>query len=122
MESFELNLKNSVSRHFVYHNLINSVVEKVKAIPKYELLKNDLELVLLVCNVIENIITKKDDVNKKELCTDVMCAIFNLSQEEIDNIKNHVQFLFDNNRIKKIKLLRQKIPMLIGAWFTKKFL
>ena len=61
-----LEYKHSLNIFFVYNDLVNKIVEKIKEIPNYENLKLDVELTLHICNIIENIITKKDKVDKKK--------------------------------------------------------
>ena len=55
-------LKNSLSKHFVFHDLVNVLVTKIKEIPKFEELKLNIELTLLCCNIVENSVKKKSKV------------------------------------------------------------
>lgn len=120
--NFELVLKNKLNTHVVYHGLIKKIVDQIcNEIPKFNDLKNNPELTLLICNLIENVVKKSDDVDKKQLVCDVLTTIFNLTPEEIEATKIEIQFMYDHNKIRKVPW-RKYIPNVIGAWIKKKFL
>ena len=75
----------------------------------------------MVCNCVENIITKKDGCNKKELVKEIMKIVFNLNDVEIKTIDSTIECFWSNNMIVKIKRI-QKVGKLIGSWFFRKFL
>ena len=52
--------KNELNTHVVKNNLIDKIVEKINKIPKHHELRLNPELILLVCNIVENTITKSD--------------------------------------------------------------
>ena len=71
MEVGDLILKNSLSKHFVFHNLVQVLIKKIKEeIPKFEDLKLNIELTLLCCNIVENTVKKKTKVDKEKLVVD----------------------------------------------------
>ena len=92
-----------------------------KTLPKYNDLKGNPEIVLMVCNCVENIITKKDGCNKKELVKEIMKIVFNLNDVEIKTIDSTIECFWSNNMIVKIKRI-QKVGKLISSWFFQKFL
>ena len=113
-------LKNSLSKHFVFHDLVNVLVTKIKEIPKFEELKLNIELTLLCCNIVENSVKKKTKVDKEKLVVDSLTEIFNLTEEEQKTIKNHIEFLHTNKRIVKIDEVK-KFFRDVGDWFCRKF-
>lgn len=102
-----LELKHSVRSHFAYQSLLNKLVDKVKEeIPKFEDLKLNTEFTLLICNITEMAVKKKDHLSKKKLVVDILVHLFDLSEEEQKITEEQVQFLWDNGRIKKISWYR----------------
>ena len=61
-------------------------MKKFKKIPKYNDLKGNPEIVLMVCNCVEDIITKKDGCNKKDIVIEVIKTVFNLNDVEIKSL------------------------------------
>ena len=59
--------ENELNTHVVKNNLIDKIVEKINKIPKHRELRLNPELILLVCNIVENTITKKMKQAKKML-------------------------------------------------------
>ena len=100
-----LYLKNNMDKHNIYYSLLKLVTEKIRLIPNYEILKNEIELVLLVCNIIENIVkkNKKTKIDKKQLVIDIFTTVFG-NQIDILSLKITIDFLFNNKLIKQISL------------------
>ena len=113
-------LKNSLSKHFVFHDLVNVLVTKIKEIPKFEELKLNIELTLLCCNIVENSVKKKTKVDKEKLVVESLTQIFNLQETEQNTIKDHIEFLHTNKRIVKIDEVI-KFFKDVGDWFCRKF-
>ena len=100
----DIYLKNNIDKHNIYYSLLKLITDKIRLIPNYELLKNETELILLVCNIIENLIKQgnKNKVDKKKLVIDVFTSVFGLSMTEIEALKITIDFLFNNRLIKRI--------------------
>ena len=121
MEVGDLILKHSLSKHFVFHNLVDTLVKKIKEeIPKYEDLKLNIELTLLCCNIVENSVKKKTKVDKEKLVIESLTEIFILTEEEQKTIKNHIEFLHTNKKIVKVDET-VKFFKTVGDWFARKF-
>ena len=119
----EPEMKNSVRRHFLWHTIVQKVVDKVKEIPNVQELRGNTELCLLVCNIVENLVEKgnKHKLDKEALVVDALNAVFSLNADEIEQVKNTVQFLWDNDKIKKLPRLKF-IAGVVFQWVSKKFL
>lgn len=91
-------------------DIIVSVIKKT--VSNYQLKLNDLELLLLVCNYIENMKIKRSNkkkVNKIDIIKTIYHNLFNIlfdSQEMLLVLKN-VDFLNDSKKIKKISLFKK---------------
>ena len=113
--------KNKINSHVVFNNTVKQIVEEIQKIPKYNDLKGNPEIVLMVCNCVENIITKKDGCNKKDIVKEIMKTVFNLNDVEIKTIDSTIECFWSNNMIVKIKRI-QKVGKIVGGWFYRKFL
>ena len=121
MEVGDLILKNSLSKHFVFHNLVQTLIKKIKEeIPKFEDLKLNIELTLLCCNIVENTVKKKTKVDKEKLVVDALTDVFTLTEIDQKTIKDQIEFLFTNGKILKVDEVK-KFFRDAGAWFSKKF-
>lgn len=99
------------------------LVEKIQSIPRFnEELRNDLELVLYICSIVENEFeqTKTKSINKKQIVVDILSRIFSLKPEEVNNIERHIDFLHSNGQIKKIPYYEKLGQQIIG-WCFRKF-
>jgi len=85
-------------------------------LPNY---RGNSEFLLLILNLIEHLVVKKDKVSKKELAIEIINDIFNLSQDEKNTIQANIEFLWQNKNIKKVsywKLFKAGFC----EWFFKK--
>lgn len=98
------------------------IIERVQSMPNYQELRNDVEILLYICTVIENEIsqTKTKSINKKDIVIDIVHKIFSLKPEEFKNIEKNIEFLHSNNMIRKISNY-EKVPLKIASWFLRKF-
>lgn len=120
-------LKHSVFKHNVKNQLLKTIKETIMDIPNYDQLRNDPELILFICNLIENGYEPsktKLKLDKKSLACDVMTAVFpdiNLQPNEMNNIQSLIEFLHSNNKINKIQF-STFIASTFYDWTKKKFL
>jgi len=83
--------------------IINYIVEDLKKNPI--LSKNDVASVSRACQLIENMVKKKDKIDKLELVISIFSKIFmHLQPAEVDVIKNVVQFVLDSKLIHKVRM------------------
>lgn len=83
--------------------IINYIVEDLKKNPI--LSKNDVASVARTCQLIENMVKKKDKIDKMEIVVSIFNKIFqHLQPSEIDVIKACVQFVLDSKLIRKVGL------------------
>jgi hypothetical protein len=58
-----------------------------------------------VCNLAEFLVnTKKDNINKKELVLSVYVDLFGLTPEEQETLKNNIDIIHLQNKIKKVSM------------------
>lgn len=100
-------LKNSFNSHVVKNSVQSTIVDKLRNIENIDKMKGNIEVILYVCNVVEQSIKKKDKVSKKELVLNVLTIVFSLSNEEILQTGNVIEFLFENNKIKIVSVFKK---------------
>ena len=115
-------LKNSLKNLNDAESLKQKVVSKIQNLPNYQSLKNDVELILFACNVLENAHKdlKASKVNKRQLIVSIFAELFNLDDQEKLTVSNTVQFLFDHSKIKQVKQVLL-VANVVKNWFIKKF-
>ena len=64
--------------------------------------RNDNEFLTLICNLVEYLVTKKDNINKKELVLSVYNDLFGLNSEEQETLKNNIDIVHLQKKIKAV--------------------
>ena len=103
----DVGFKNSLKKHNIVYSLIEQVSEKIKQIPQHEKLRVEIELVKNVCLIVENMVSKKNKkskqpIDKKQLVVDALTAVFSYSEQEKGLIISLIDFLFNNDQIKRL--------------------
>lgn len=117
-------LKNNLKHLDLEKQIIEAIDQKIKRLPNYAELKHNPELVLLVCNLLENSIDNRKSkikVDKKLLVLKVLTATFNYNEQDKKQIDQTIEFLHSNKRIKKVSTFR-KISSMVWEWLKKKLL
>jgi hypothetical protein len=121
---YGLKLKNTLHSHSSFHGLINEISGVLKEIHALEDLKNDPELLLLICNLVENapqLVKNKWRLDKKELCLSIHENLFNSTEEEKVLLRQSIQFFYDNGKIKRKKWWKL-LTIYAMDWIKRKFL
>jgi hypothetical protein len=79
------------------------IIERINELGLVDLhkYKNDNEFLVLVANLIENLITKKDSVSKKQLLIEVYKQLFGISEEEANILSNNIEFICNQKGLVK---------------------
>ena len=98
--------KNNLSKHNIVYSLIEQISEKIKLIPQHEKLRTEIELVKTCCNIVENLVQRKNKkqkqpIDKKQLVIDALTAVFNYNEQEKALVFSLIDYLFNNDQIKK---------------------
>ena len=81
--------------------------------------KMDNELLTLVCNLVEHLVMKKDNISKKDLVISILVGIFELTEEEKATLSNNIEFLWSNSLIKKVSFYKL-FKVSVREYFKKK--
>ena len=96
-------LKNNLLYDVTLNDVKSKIIKRIHELnlgdPKY---KTDNELLVLICNLIEFLVKKKDKIVKKDLCIDIFTDLFNLNDDEKKTLSNNIDFVHANDTIKRI--------------------
>jgi hypothetical protein len=95
------------------------VKDKIASLPLGVSYKNNNELILYVCKLVENVVCKKDNINKKDLVINILRPLLALNDAEAKLTGDIIEFLHSNGMIHKIKQVK-KIKNSVISWFKKK--
>lgn len=116
-----VSLKNSLIKDQRIADINIVVKDKLQSLPNSVSYKNNSEFILYVCKLVENVIVKSDNINKKDLVLSVLRACLALNDAEVKVAGDIIEFLHSNGMIQKIKQLK-KIKKSCVSWFEKKVL
>jgi hypothetical protein len=110
--------KNDLLANIKFNKLVEFIMKEIQNIPEHQQFKNDLELIKLICNIIENKVIKKDNIDKKAVVVESLKRTFSLIESEITNVETFIEFLHKNKKIKKLSCLK-KYVIPTGKFFLK---
>lgn len=119
--------RNSLLLKQLYSKAFKTLFQELSEFDQKKELLNDLEFLALAMNLTEYIIDQQAKksigfrVNKKKLVVDVMVTIYdNLSEQDIENLKNHIQYVYDNGLITKVSTSRY-LKKRLSSWISRQF-
>ena len=96
-------LGNNILVDFKKQDIKNKIIQRIQDLKlEIYLYKTDNEFITLICNLVEYLVSKKDNVNKKEMVISVFNDLFGLTSEEQENLKNTIDIIHLQNKIKKV--------------------
>jgi len=110
--------RNSLNVACVKSDLANAIITRVQGIENYHQLKFDNELLIFVCNCVENTVESKK-INKKLLVLDIFFKLFEIADEEKAVISNSIDFLCNNSLVEKVPSI-QKYSSIISNYIKNK--
>lgn len=121
-------LKNTLKHLDLEKQLVDNIDKRIKNLPDYQKLRLNPELILLVCNLVENAVFDKKKkkkkiikVDKKDLVIRVLNSIFDYAEPEKKIVDTQIEFFYTNDDIKKVSFLK-KCLSLAFEWIKKKLL
>jgi hypothetical protein len=112
-------IKNSIKIFTKTNVLIDQLIKHIQTIPNYQNLKNDIELIEYICQLVEQMIKKgnsgkSNKIDKKQLVLTVLQQLFALNPNELLNVTNQIEYLVINGIIKKKALFSKLFDCLKG--------
>lgn len=104
----------SLHSFVVVNTIVEIIVNRIKAMPNYHQLRLSLDMVLFICNMIENLVYENDikakdqDKNfKREIALNVYKFLEWTKEDDKQFLFNSIQFLWSSGRIKKISFWKR---------------
>ena len=114
-----VNYKNSLATHVKQKTTIQDIIQKVLTIPEVTNLKNDVELIRYVANVIENVFSNEPIETKKAYVIQVLTAVHPMNDEELVLLGSTIEFLNKIGKVKARSFLKY-ISKTAYNWIVKK--
>ena len=101
-------LRSNLLQNYKFIEVQNKIIARLTELHLNDYkFKIDSEMLVLICNLIEHLVTKKDKISKKELVISILKTLFNnLTPEEEATISNNIEFIWSNNMIKKVSFYK----------------
>ncbi len=106
-------VENSKNLHSFYgvNSIIEIVVNKIREIPQHERLNRSIDLVLKICQLIENLCHDNNIKGEPNFKLDIAVKIFeklgNVKPEDKEFLVNAIKFLHSSGNIKRVNVLRR---------------
>ena len=119
MESIKLNDKLKHLEKIA--ELSKAIIAKIISLPDLPDLKLDLDIILYICNIMENEIKQNSvkSIDKKSLVVSILSKIHPHTPIELALLNKHIEFLHSNKLINKITKLEKSGSQLF-QWALKK--
>ena len=114
--------QNDKVKHLVkLAELSKSIVAKIQAMPELQEVKFDLDVILYVCDIIENNIkqTETKSIDKKQIVISILQKCNPFTAPELIILNKMIEFLHSNHLIKKVTKL-EKTGNKFFSWALKK--
>jgi hypothetical protein len=115
--------KGALKRETELLLLVGKICDKIRKLPHYENYKHDIEMLKLVCNLIEHSVVNKKNrakIDKLVLAKNVYTTVFSLNPNEVKTLETNITYLLENGQIKKQNILR--LIFKYGINWVKNFL
>lgn len=113
-------LKNSIFHDVRMNEVISKILEKLNELKLMERkYVGDGEFILYLMNLVENLVDKKDKIDKKKLIMDLFKNHYGATPAELDLIDKMIEFLHTNHKIKKVSYYKM-FKAGLCEWFKKK--
>ena len=124
MDLSNIPLRNNLLKDKIYNDVKNKIIEYVHTLGDVSKYRFCNQFLLLVINLIENLIVKKDNISKKELLVDIYKSSFAISDDssiDLMTLENSIDFLCNNNKVSKVGVSKLVVKG-VSSWFYRKFL
>ena len=112
---------DKIKRLVKLSELSKSIVAKIQAMPEVNELKFDLDIILYVCELIENNIkqTETKSIDKKNIVIGILQKCYPFAAPELLILKKMIEFLHSNHLIKQVTKI-EKTGNKVLNWMIKK--
>lgn len=118
MEILEgIQLEGIVGQHYSSEVLKKEICDRLLHIPNLDMLKGTIQMVQLVCNMLETLTApgnrkKKNKLDKKQLALDILTKLFDLSPLEAGVAGKSIDYLIDSGAIRRAGKIKKSVHWL----------
>jgi hypothetical protein len=111
-------VKNSIKLFVKGNIIVDQIIKHVQQIPNYQNLKNDMELLEYICQMIEEMVKKgnrkkQNKIDKQQLVITILQQLFQLNPNEIEIVKKTIEYFVANGIVKKKAVLKKLFICLV---------
>lgn len=117
--------KNSLSKDVKINTLVARIIQKIGEIPNHREYAANMELLKMVCTIIEHEIDNKKGkikIDKKDIVMQVYTRMYNgLTPQALKDLGANIEYLWENGQIKRkgvFKIAAAKVC----DWFERRIL
>jgi len=117
----KIKVNDKIKRLEKIAEISKSIISKIQAMPDVQDLKFDPDIILYVCNVIENNIKQNEvkSIDKKKIVIDILQKCHPFTPPELIILNKMIEFLHSNHLIKVISMVEKNGSKLLN-WMIKK--
>jgi hypothetical protein len=118
--------KNSLLLKQLYSKAFKELYEELNNFDSKKQLLNDMEFLALACNLVEYIVDKQKKhckyfrIDKMKLVIDVFKVIYDITDADEEQLKEKIQFVYNNGMISKVSTWRF-LKKSLSHWMGRKF-
>ena len=98
-------LQGIIQSHFSSEVIKTGIQDRLLHIPNIDFLKGTIQMVSLVCNMVEELTPannrNKGKLDKKQMALDILAKLFELTQLEIGISGKNIDYLIDSKAIRR---------------------
>ena len=100
-----LPLTGIIKNHYTAEVIKQTIMDRIGHIPNLELLRGTVQLISLICNMIEELTkpknSKRKELDKKEIALQILSKLFEISELEKGIAGKNIEYLIDSKAIKR---------------------
>ncbi len=107
-----IDLSNNAKQQQIFNDILNLLKIKLSEFPPSYNSKKCSDLLVFICNIVEEISKKEKKTNKNEIVLNLYKHLFNSSDDDLNDLSSTIDFICNNslvNQIPKSKKLFQFI-------------
>lgn len=115
--------KGALKRETQLLLLVEKICAKIRKFPSFDNYKHDIEMLKLVCNLIEHSVVNKkgkSKIDKLVLAKNIYQQLYTLNPNEMKTLETNITYLLENGQIKKQRYI--KLLLKYGINWVKNFL
>lgn len=119
--------KGSLARDKLKGDIVQKIAKRITELPNFNLYKRDLEMLTFILSLVEHLVEKpkkdcKVKIDKKDIAISAIEEAFGpLDEDERNDLSKNIDFLIDNDQIKKFSKLEVAVAS-VSNWFHRKIL